>query len=102
MSKKKDNTEQEMIKMELISKVLEQALDLKVKKMADYGVKVGVHRYGLKGIVFDLARKFYRVENIVLGDKEIKVSDETMFDTFIDIINYAIDGAYFIKMKNDK
>lgn len=93
---------QEETRNEYMDKVVAPALDLKIRKMNDYGVEIGKHKYGLRGIVFDLARKFYRVENIVLGEKPIAVTDETLYDTFIDIINYAIDGAYYIKNKDGK
>ena len=97
-----NNEKIENIRQEYIEKVINFALDLKIRKMNDYGVEIGKHKYGLKGIVFDLARKFYRIENIVLGEKNIQVSNENLYDTFIDIINYAIDGAYYIKINENK
>lgn len=85
------------IKDEYITEVLNHALELKVKKMHDYGVDIGIHKYGLKGIVHDIARKFGRMENLILEGKSLNISDESLYDTFIDLINYSIDGAYFTR-----
>jgi hypothetical protein len=92
----------EEIKKEYLDKVIMPALELKCKKMHDYGVVVGAHKYGIKGIVHDVARKFGRIESLILEGKEAKISDESLYDTFIDLINYAMDGAYYIKINEDK
>jgi len=74
--------------------VMEQARALREKKNADYGngfleaynnPKELNTKLGDVVIYFDLYRKFKRIENILLNSKEVKVADETVEDTLLDM-----------------
>lgn len=77
---------------------INDALDLKFKKMHDYGVGKDLHQYGLKGNFIDIMRKAKRLETLV-WDKEQPQVDESVLDTYTDLLNYAIDGLVMANRK---
>jgi hypothetical protein len=77
---------------------LEQALKLKSCKMADYGVTEELHPYGLKGNFIDIMRKAKRLEALVWNEQNPQV-DESLIDTYTDLLNYTLDGLVMAKRK---
>lgn len=65
------------------------------KKNADYGNSFSdsVERYGYIAGIVRMSDKFHRIENLLLGDKEALVNDESAVDTLLDLAAYAIMTA---------
>lgn len=79
--------------------VLNEAFELFKRKHKDYGPQ-NLSRFGLVGIIVRLSDKVARLENLMKkGIGTPNVSDESLRDTFIDILNYA---AAAIVMLEDK
>ena len=86
------------------NKIVKQLTELRAKKNHDYGdafLKT-YNQYGNKALFFDLLRKFQRLENILVNDKTIKVSDETLEDTLGDIAVMAMNGMIWKRFMKRK
>jgi len=77
---------------------IDEALAIKFKKMNDYGVGDSLHPYGLKGNFIDIMRKAKRLESLIWNDIQPQV-DESVIDTYTDLLNYAIDGLVMATRK---
>lgn len=73
--------------------------DVFLKKNADYGSSVKknydkLEKYGpnegLKYVFGRISEKYDRLENLIYGNHENKVVDESIADTLLDMANYAI------------
>ena len=74
---------------ERFKKVIEECESLRWKKVNDYGLTY--NEYGLLGLLVKLGDKYGRIKR--LHNKKIageKPNFETMRDSLIDLINYAI------------
>lgn len=72
------------------------------KKDTDYkgSYHESVERYGYVAGIVRMSDKFHRAENLLLGDKEALVKDESAVDTLLDLAAYSIMLA--IEVKNRK
>lgn len=79
------------------SQVVSEALELALRKNADYsGSKIdNISLTGVNGIAVRLIDKVSRAYNLSSGHERM-VKEESMRDTFIDIINYAIFAVMMI------
>ena len=79
------------------SQVVSEALELAVRKNADYsGSKIdNISLTGVNGISVRLLDKVSRAYNLSSGS-ERKIKEESIRDTFIDIINYAVFAVMMI------
>lgn len=69
-----------------LQKIHEEALELFKKKNTDYGDAFETH--GTIGILVRLGDKIQRLQHIT-NKSIILVSDETLRDTLIDLLNYS-------------
>jgi len=78
------------------------AIGLLIKKHNDYGPKNISDAPGgpLTGLAVRLHDKVARLSNLVTNNK--KPSNESLEDTFVDILNYAVIGLLVLKDKWDK
>lgn len=78
------------------------AISLLIKKHNDYGPKNISDAPGgpLTGLAVRLHDKVARLSNLVTNNK--KPSNESLEDTFVDILNYAVIGLLVLKDKWDK
>jgi len=78
------------------------AIELLIKKHNDYGPKNISDAPGgpLNGLAVRLHDKVARLNNLTSHNK--KPSNETLEDTFVDILNYAVIGLLVLKDKWDK
>lgn len=62
------------------------------KKNVDYKNSFGdsVERYGYVAGIVRMSDKFNRAENLLLGDKEALVNNESAVDTLLDLAAYSI------------
>ena len=90
-------------------KYMDTVNDLKntfLKKNADYGSSVKknydkLEKYGenegLKYVFGRISEKYDRLENLIYGNHQNKVIDESIADTLLDMANYAILAAISFK-----
>jgi len=71
---------------------------LAVKKNNDYGDN-NITKFGLKGVVVRLSDKIERLIQLVWNERDVKVSDEKIEDTLMDIANYGMIG--YLVLNND-
>jgi hypothetical protein len=78
------------------------AISLLIKKHNDYGPKNISEAPGgpLTGLAVRLHDKVARLSNLVTNNK--KPNNESLEDTFVDILNYAVIGLLVLKDKWDK
>ena len=88
-----------------LANIQDKALELFKKKNNDYGNSF--ETYGLIGILVRLQDKINRC--LTIADNCIRVNDETLLDTLLDLHNYAAMGIMFLvdnkeddKNKKDK
>lgn len=84
--------------------------ELYEKKNADYGdsFNISLDKYGIIAALTRMSDKFNRVENIILNKDDdgnpvfnnVKVQDEKVEDTLIDLANYAMMTVLWIKKNN--
>ena len=69
------------------------------KKDTDYkgSYHESVERYGYVAGIVRMSDKFHRAENLLLGDKEALVKDESAVDTLLDLAAYSIMLAMEVK-----
>lgn len=91
-----------MINKEQVHKeLLDTMHDIYVKKNHDYGDSVHetYERYGMTSFLVRMEDKMNRIRTLD-GTNDVKVSDERMEDTLLDLANYAI--LAIIELKRDK
>lgn len=69
------------------------------KKDTDYkgSYHESVERFGYVAGIIRMSDKFHRAENLLLGDKEALVKDESAVDTLLDLAAYSIMLAMEVK-----
>lgn len=67
-------------------KILIEAQKLRWRKLCDYNATY--RKFGILGIIIRMSDKMARMEHL-LDNKTIRVSNESMRDTAIDLINYS-------------
>lgn len=72
-------------------------------KNHDYGNSFdkSLDKYGLIAALTRMSDKFNRAENIILG-QEVRIKDESIIDTLLDLANYAVMTAVYIKNNTEK
>ncbi len=91
-----------MIDREKVHKeLLDTMHEVYVKKNHDYGDSVHetYERYGMTSFLVRMEDKMNRIRTLDKAD-DVKVSDERMEDTLLDLANYAI--LAIIELKRDK
>lgn len=75
--------------------------DMFAVKNAKYGCsfEISVDKYGMIAALTRISDKFNRIENLIMTNDE-GTDDETMVDTLIDMANYCVMTAVY--MKNQK
>lgn len=75
--------------------------DVFAVKNAKYGnsFEISVDKYGMIAALTRISDKFNRIENLILTNDE-GTDDETVADTLIDMANYCVMTAVY--MKNQK
>ena len=75
--------------------------DIFAVKNTKYGnsFEISVDKYGMIAALTRISDKFNRIENLILTNDE-GTDDETMVDTLIDMANYCVMTAVY--MKNQK
>lgn len=83
---------------EKFEEIIKKLIELRRNKNHDYGDSFmkTYKKYGNKAIFFDLLRKFERLENLLLNDADIQVSDETLDDTLGDIAVMCVNAMVFL------
>ena len=71
---------------------------IRVRKQADYGLSW--RKYGLDGVFFNIATKFARLESLVWKRNAQFVNDESVRDTFIDMLNYIFYSIFLLEEEN--
>lgn len=81
--------------------ILKKMHDTYESKNADYGDSFHktVEKYGLIAALTRMSDKFRRCETLVLNGRKNKVSDESLYDTLIDLASYAIMTAMELEKK---
>lgn len=81
----------------LFKQITEQMAEIYAKKNADYGdsFSESINKFGLIASAVRLSDKFNRFVSLI--DKEPQVVNESIQDTLIDMANYAIMTAIYIK-----
>lgn len=93
------------------NELAQKMCELYEKKNADYGdsFNISLNKYGIIAALTRISDKFNRVENIILNkddDKNpvfnnVKVRDEKIEDTLIDLANYAMMTVLWMNSKID-
>ena len=71
-----------------IQKIVEDCLAILRAKGADY--QDDISPLGIRGCFANLFRKVMRLKSLIWDEREAKVTDETLEDTLLDLINYGI------------
>jgi hypothetical protein len=80
-----------------------------IKKQHDYGPE-NIAKFGMWGLIVRLHDKIARLENLLSSKRKgfNSVSDETIYDTLLDVVGYStvallwINNWFFLPMKGDK
>jgi hypothetical protein len=75
-----------------------EARALRLRKQNDYGATWQV--LGLKGIFVHVLTKVQRLKQLVWHNTEQQVKDESVRDTLIDLLNYAVISLYLLETNN--
>lgn len=76
--------------------ILEEAEELRYRKLYDYGKSY--NNFGTLGVAVRMSDKMARIQNIL---KTNQVHNESLRDSFIDLINYAAMGVMTIDQENN-
>ena len=76
--------------------------DMFVVKNTKYGssFEISVDKYGMIAALTRISDKFNRLENLILTNDR-GTDDETMVDTLIDMANYCVMTAVYIKNQKE-
>ena len=90
-----------MNKIQLHEDLLKQMHDLYVRKNHDYGDSVHdtYVKYGLTSFLVRMEDKLNRIRTLDKNRAEIKIQDEKIEDTLMDLANYAILAIIEEKLK---
>jgi len=77
--------------------IINQARTIFLQKQNDYGSD-NISALGIQGVFVRMWDKINRLKRLVWESRENKVKDESIDDTFLDILNYAIIA---LLLKND-
>lgn len=90
-----------MNKIQLHEDLLKQMHDLYIRKNHDYGDSVHdtYVKYGLTSFLVRMEDKLNRVRTLDKNRENVKISDEKIEDTLIDLANYAILAVIEEKIK---
>ena len=79
-------------KVEKFKKIVEDMLDLYQRKQADYGDSVAktFDEWGLVSFLVRMEDKLNRVTTLTKKTGEVRVADEKIEDTLLDLANYSI------------
>lgn len=80
-------------------KVLEKMSELRARKNSDYdaGFYGAYDEYGFLGVAFDLGRKYSRIKTFS-KTLDLKVSDETIEDTLMDLALLSINALLWFRL----
>lgn len=72
------------------------------KKNTDYGNSFSgsVNRYGYVAGIVRMSDKFNRAENLLLGEKQALINEESAVDTLLDLAAYSIMLAMEVLNRN--
>ncbi len=76
-----------MNRVEQLKNIQDKCREIFEKKNADYGDSFSSH--GTLGVMVRIADKLTRFTNVTKNKLELKVDDETLRDTLMDLHNYA-------------
>ena len=76
-----------MNRVEQLKNIPDKCRDIFEKKNADYGDSFSSH--GTVGVMVRISDKLTRFTNVTKNKLELKVDDETLRDTLMDLHNYA-------------
>lgn len=78
--------------------ILQKMGDIFVVKNEKYGnsFEVSVDKYGMIAALTRISDKFNRIEHLILNDDK-GTDDETVIDTLIDMANYCVMTAVYMK-----
>jgi hypothetical protein len=76
-----------MNRVEQLKSIQDKCREIFEKKNADYGDSFSSH--GTVGVMVRIADKLTRFTNVTKNKLELKVDDETLRDTLMDLHNYA-------------
>ena len=76
-----------MNRVDQLKKIQDSCREIFAKKNADYGDAFAIH--GTIGVLIRINDKLSRYTNLTKKGIEIKVDDETLRDTLMDLHNYA-------------
>ena len=84
------------------AKIIEEIHDMFVRKNADYGnsFENSLDEWGLIVSAMRVQEKLDRVKTSL--KQELKVKDESVEDSFLDIANYAIMTAMWLRKEKEK
>lgn len=84
------------------AKIIEEIHDMFVRKNADYGnsFEKSLDEWGLIVSAMRIQEKLDRVKTSL--KQELKVKDESVEDSFLDIANYAIMTAMWLRKEKEK
>lgn len=84
------------------AKIIEEIHDMFVRKNADYGnsFEKSLNEWGLIVSAMRVQEKLDRVKTSL--KQELKVKDESVEDSFLDIANYAIMTAMWLRKEKEK
>ena len=90
-----------MNKIQLHEDLLKQMHDLYIRKNHDYGDSVHdtYVKYGLTSFLVRMEDKLNRVRTLDKNRENVKISDEKIEDTLIDLANYAVLAVIEEKLK---
>lgn len=79
-------------KVQMFRELVNGILETYEKKNNDYNdsFSQSVSKYGYIAGIVRMSDKFNRAENLLLGDKEADVKDESAVDTLLDLASYSI------------
>ncbi len=74
------------------SEITQQLNDIYQKKNHDYGnsFDISLNKYGLIAALTRISDKFNRLETLILNNNDVKVTDEKINDTLLDLASYCI------------
>lgn len=84
-----------------VEAILKNMLETFIVKNGNYGssVEISLDKYGMIAALTRISDKFNRAENLILNNKN-GTADESLYDTLIDMANYCVMTAAY--MKNTK
>lgn len=76
---------------QMVADIQRDAFDIMIERHRKYGPH-NITRHGLTGVVVRAADKLARLENLTINNRGAAADDETVEDTLLDLMNYALIG----------